>query len=81
VEPWTRRLSDWARALAPVVSLSFDAAGHPRLAEGLEARAPNQEGERALLERVLNRIDAVAGEERFFERLEVGPIEPGHLAH
>lgn len=138
-EPWTRRLSDWARALAPVVSLSFDPAGHPRLAVGLDMRSRREEDERMLLERVLDRIDDVAQTERapvvlvldefqrlaelggeasewllrnriqenvhtavvcagskealinemlqpkrafyrFFERLEVGPIEEDHLA-
>lgn len=64
VEPWRDRLVEWARALGPVVSLGFDAADRPRLSVALESRPRGGEGERALLERVLDRVDAVAQVER-----------------
>lgn len=136
---WRERLMEWARALGPVVTLGFDAADRPRLSVGLEMRPRAEEGERAVLEGVLDRIEAVAsssegpvvvvldefqriaelgGEEaewllrrrmqenrstgyicagskegliaemlqpkrafyKFFDRLQVGPIDGGHLA-
>lgn len=139
VAPWRDRLMDWARALGPVVTLGFDAAERPRLAVSLESRPREAEGERLLLEQVLDRIEAVAGQEsgpvvvvldefqriselggeesewllrrrmqenratgyvcagskeslvaemlqpkrafyKFFDRLQVGPIDPAHLA-
>jgi uncharacterized protein len=63
VSPWRDRLLEWARTLAPVVTLGFDEAGLPRLGLGLEGRPRGGEGERALLERVLDRVEAVAAVE------------------
>jgi uncharacterized protein len=60
VEPWRDRLVEWARTLSPLVTLGFDEARMPRLGIGLEARPRGGEGERALLERVLDRVEAVA---------------------
>ena len=59
---WTERLAGWLAALAPVVTLGADAAGRPRLGVGLESRPRRVEGERELLERVLDRIDVAAAE-------------------
>lgn len=61
-EAWLDRLAGWVTSLAPSVTLSADAAGQPRLGIGIEARPRREENERALLERVLDRIDAVAAE-------------------
>jgi uncharacterized protein len=63
VTPWRDRLVDWARSLAPVVTLGFDETGLPRLGVGLEARPRGGEGERALLARVLDRVEEVAERE------------------
>ncbi len=139
VEPWQDRLAEWARSLAPVVRLGYDAADRPRLTVAMEARPRAAEGERELLERVLDRVEAVAAESsspvvvvldefqriaelggeaaewllrrrmqenrstgfvcagskeslvaamlqperafyKFFDRLDMGPTDPGHLA-
>jgi uncharacterized protein len=63
VEPWHGRLVDWARSLSPVVTLGFDEVGSPRLGVGLAARPRGGEAERGLLERVLDRVEAVASRE------------------
>ncbi len=63
VAPWRERLMDWARELGPVVTLGFDAAERPRLSVVLESRPRSVEGERELLERVLDRIEGVAARE------------------
>jgi AAA+ ATPase superfamily predicted ATPase len=63
VEPRGERLVEWARSLSPVVTLGFDEGGSPRLGIGLESRPRGGEGERALLERVLDRLEAVAERE------------------
>jgi uncharacterized protein len=63
VGPWRDRLVEWARSLGPVVTLGFDEGGLPRLTVGLEARPRAGEGERLLLERVLDRMEAVAARE------------------
>jgi uncharacterized protein len=63
VSPWHDRLVDWARSLGPVVTLGFDPTGAPRLGIGLESRPRGGEGERALVERVLDRVEAVAARE------------------
>jgi uncharacterized protein len=62
VAPWRDRLMEWARALGPVVTLGFDAADRPRLTVALASRPRGGEGERELLERVLDRIEGVAAE-------------------
>ncbi|MGK7311282.1 MAG: AAA family ATPase [Candidatus Longimicrobiales bacterium M2_2A_002] len=62
VEPWRDRLAEWARSLAPVVTLGYDPSGLPRLSVVLESRPRGEEGERELLERVLDRVEAVASE-------------------
>jgi AAA+ ATPase superfamily predicted ATPase len=62
-ESWSRRLTEWAKALGPVVTLGFDDAGRPRLGVGLESRPRREEDERVLLERVLDRVEAVASAE------------------
>jgi AAA+ ATPase superfamily predicted ATPase len=62
VEPWRDRLAEWARTLAPVVTLGYDASGLPRLSVAVESRPRGGEGERALLESVLDRVEAVASE-------------------
>lgn len=63
IEPWQQRFFGWVQSLAPAVSLSADAAGRPVLGLGFESRPRSAEAETALLERVLDRIDAAAGEE------------------
>ncbi len=63
VEPWHGRLVEWARTLSPVVTLGFDELGNPRLGVGLEARPRGGEAERALLERVLDRVESVSARE------------------
>jgi uncharacterized protein len=139
VVPWGDRLVEWARSLSPVVTLGFDEVGSPRLGIGMESRPRGGEGERALLERVLDRVESVARREaspvvvvldefqrlselggesaewllrqrmqenrrtayvcagskeglirellrpkrafyKFFDQLQVGPIDPAHLA-
>jgi uncharacterized protein len=60
VKPWHGRLVEWTRSLSPVVTLGFDEGGLPRLGVGLEARPRGGEGARALLERVLDQVEAVA---------------------
>lgn len=62
-ERWHDRLASWVKSLAPVVTLGSDAAGQPRLGISLEARPVRAEYERALLERVLDRIHAMQGEQ------------------
>ena len=61
-EAWLDRLASWVTTLAPSVTLSADAAGQPKLDIAIEARPRRGENERALLERVLDRIDVVAAE-------------------
>jgi uncharacterized protein len=63
VESWDGRLLEWARSLSPVVTLGFDEMGLPRLGVGVESRPRGGAGERALLERVLDRLEAVAARE------------------
>lgn len=58
--PWRERLWEWVRSLAPTVTLGADATGQPRLSVSMEARPRREEGERVLLERVLDRIEEVA---------------------
>jgi AAA+ ATPase superfamily predicted ATPase len=62
VASWGDRLVEWARALSPVVTLGFDAADRPRLAVRLESRPRGEADERALLEGVLDRVEAEAAE-------------------
>jgi hypothetical protein len=63
IEPWQDRLAAWVKSLAPVVSLSADVAGRPRLSVTVASRPRTDAAEAALLEQVLDRIDAVASAE------------------
>jgi hypothetical protein len=60
VTPWRNRLAAWAKALGPVVTLGWDGAGQPRLSLGMEARPRRPEGQRDLLERVLDQVEDIA---------------------
>jgi hypothetical protein len=60
---WRERLVTWAKALGPVVTLGWDAAGRPRLSLGVEARPRAAEAQRNLMEQVLDQIDSVAAQE------------------
>lgn len=60
---WHDRLAAWAKSLGPVVTLSWDAAGRPRLSLGVESRPRGPDAQRNLMERVLDQIEKVAAGE------------------